>query len=154
MSPLARNCVNSIPLNNGTQGPLQKPNHDRRNYFSTIFHWTLIARGPDSAARPDYFETMHSISVILYALNQLLNCRSRKRSVGVKLSRSYVEQSTWFTSDRTTHRFIATDLQIFLLLSVIWQSWSSQEARNLLLARIQTLSLAGVEKREVSLSLC
>ena len=65
--------------NNGTQGPLQKSNHVRRIYFSTIFHWTLLARGPDSAARPDYFETMHSISVI-YALN----CRSRKRSFGGK----------------------------------------------------------------------
>ena len=62
MSPLARNCVNSISLSlNGTQGPIQKSNHVRRNYFSIIFHWTLIAQGPDSAARPDYFETMHSI---------------------------------------------------------------------------------------------
>ena len=50
---------------------------ERRVRFK--FHRTLIAQGLDSAARPDYFETIHSISVI-YALN----CRSRKRSFGGK----------------------------------------------------------------------
>ena len=74
--------------NNGKQGPLQKSNHVRRIYFSTIFHCTLLARGPDSAARPDYFETMHSISVI-YALN----CRSRKRSFGGKFPDSIRKES-------------------------------------------------------------